>query len=386
MVCDRAAGDPPGVQWSRLSHSRLSLARGIVALLLVTWIPMCLLAIAQGYAIAASPRASFLLDFATYARFFVAAPLLLLAEMVIGPRMTGASERFASSGFVRRRDQPAFARAVRRLTRRRESRGATIALVALAIFGAWTFTIERIQGDALASWQTVNIGGGQALRHSLAGLWNHVIAVPIVLFLFYRWVWRLIIWTLFLRSMARLDLQLVSAHADGAGGLAFLENVQRSFGIVAFGITSILSAEVAFRMLYEGAQLASYEAALVVMLLAIELIFLGPLLVFMPRMIKARYSGMEAYSELAVRYNRDFDRKWIEGGAAGDEGLLGSADIQSLADMGNSFQFVKRMRVTPFGLDAVIRLALFSALPVLPLLLLAMPLADVFHVLSKLVL
>jgi hypothetical protein len=65
--------------------------------------------------------------------------------------------------------------------------------------------------------------------------------------------------------------------------------------------------------------------------------------------------------------------------------MLGSADIQSLADMGNSFQFVRRMRMTPISLDTVMRLGLWSALPVLPLLLLVIPLSDIFRALSKLV-
>jgi hypothetical protein len=286
---------------------------------------------------------------------------------------------------VRGGDQPAFERAIRRLTRRRASRQATIALVALAILAAWTFTIERIHGDTVASWQTVSIGGDHALRHSLAGLWNHVVAVPIVLFLFYRWVWRLVIWTLFLRTVAGLDLKLVPAHADGAGGLGFLERVQKSFGILALGITSIVSAEIAFRITYEGAQFAPFQAPLVMVLVAIQLIFLGPLLVLFPRMRTAKRSGIDAYGDLVVRYNRDFDRKWTEGGAPADERMLGSADIQSLADMGNSFQFVRRMRMTPISLDTVMRLGLWSALPVLPLLLLVIPLSDIFRALSKLV-
>ena len=32
-----------------------------------------------------------------------------------------------------------------------------------------------------------------------------------------------------------------------------------------------------------------------------------------------------------------------------DEALLGSADIQSLADLGNSYGFVQEMRFVPFG-------------------------------------
>ena len=67
-------------------------------------------------------------------------------------------------------------------------------------------------------------------------------------------------------------------------------------------------------------------------------------------------------------YVREFDHKWLRGGATGDE-FLGSADIQSLADLGNSFQVIREMRLFPFTRDAVFQLAIITLIPLLPLLL-----------------
>ena len=44
----------------------------------------------------------------------------------------------------------------------------------------------------------------------------------------------------------------------------------------------------------------------------------------------------------------EFEEKWIHGGDGAEE-LLGSADIQSLADLGNSYAVVREMRFVPFG-------------------------------------
>ena len=44
------------------------------------------------------------------------------------------------------------------------------------------------------------------------------------------------------------------------------------------------------------------------------------------------------------------------------EELLGSADIQSLADLGNSFGFVREMRTVPFSWQDVILLAVSTVL------------------------
>jgi hypothetical protein len=40
---------------------------------------------------------------------------------------------------------------------------------------------------------------------------------------------------------------------------------------------------------------------------------------------------------LAQRYVREFDHKWLRGGASADGPLVGSGDIQSLAVLANSF-------------------------------------------------
>lgn len=51
------------------------------------------------------------------------------------------------------------------------------------------------------------------------------------------------------------------------------------------------------------------------------------------------------------------------------EELLSAGDIQSLADLGNSYAVVKEMRVVPFGLQDISRLAIATADPMVPLLL-----------------
>ena len=68
--------------------------------------------------------------------------------------------------------------------------------------------------------------------------------------------------------------------------------------------------------------------------------------------------------------------KWVRGGAAHDEPLIGSGDIQSLADLGNSFQVVRDIKPFPFGRDTVIQLVVFTLLPGLPLVLTMIPLEE----------
>jgi hypothetical protein len=54
---------------------------------------------------------------------------------------------------------------------------------------------------------------------------------------------------------------------------------------------------------------------------------------------------------------------------SGSEQLLGTSDIQSLADLGNSYSVIREMSLIPFRLQDVGRLAAAAAIPLAPLLL-----------------
>ena len=52
---------------------------------------------------------------------------------------------------------------------------------------------------------------------------------------------------------------------------------------------------------------------------------------------------------------------------------MGSADIQSLADLANAYDVVQEMRMLPVSWQTVLRLAILIALPFAPLLLTIFP-------------
>ena len=86
-------------------------------------------------------------------------------------------------------------------------------------------------------------------------------------------------------------------------------------------------------------------------------------------------TGLREYGILASRYVREFDFKWVRRGKANEQ-LLDSGDIQSLADLGNSFQVIRDIRPFPFGRDTVIQLIVFPLIPVFPLVLTMIPLEE----------
>jgi hypothetical protein len=357
-----------------------SIHRRIVIFLALTWVPLLVLSLLEGLALGPTPEESFLLDFATYARFFVAFPMIIIAELIIGPRLTVAGLHFVRSGLVREDDYPAFDAAVEKVESRREARLPELIILGVAVFGAWSMTAAFYAGQG-TNWQIIRTESG--IRLSMAGVWYLLVAVPLLQFMFYRWIWRLIIWTGFLLDMSRLNLRVSVSHPDQAGGLGFLGIAQMSFGSLAFGLSSILAANTAFLIVFEGADIETFKIPFVAYLVIVNLIFLGPLLVFLPLLARTRRQGLRDFSSLANRYDYAFVEKWIRGKAPADEPLLGTGDIQSLADLGNSYQYARQMKPIPFDLRTIIQMSVIAAVPMLPLLPLVMPIADILKMLSK---
>jgi hypothetical protein len=64
-----------------------------------------------------------------------------------------------------------------------------------------------------------------------------------------------------------------------------------------------------------------------------------------------------------------FEQKWIRHGAPDIAELLGTRDIQSLADLANTYGLIHEMRWVPFGIKDITRLAATTAAPLIPLTL-----------------
>jgi hypothetical protein len=131
----------------------------------------------------------------------------------------------------------------------------------------------------------------------------------------------------------------------------------------------LLAGLVASRVLYRGESLQSFKLQVGGFIAFFVLAILGPLLMFTPKMARAKREGLADYGLLAQRYVESFEQKWVLRNPAPSEELLGAADIQSLADLGNSYALVRDMRSVPFGLEDITRLAAATAAPLLPLLL-----------------
>ena len=184
--------------------------------------------------------------------------------------------------------------------------------------------------------------------------------------------------------MSQLDLNLIPTHPDRSGGLGEVGRVQEWFGILAVALLAGPAGVFAREIFLNGISLRSYQFTIAGLVVLSLVIFLGPMLIFSPQLILARWRGLREYGLLANTYGRKFHGRWITGEATGGaEALLGTGDIQSLADMGNSYDFVSRMRVVPFGPRTAGTIVLSSLAPMLPLAFAVVSMRDILDLLFK---
>jgi len=72
-----------------------------------------------------------------------------------------------------------------------------------------------------------------------------------------------VIWAIFLRRVAGLDLAIVPEHPDGAGGLDFLSVSPQAFSIFVFALASVLAGAWGNAFLHEGVNPAVHRNAFV---------------------------------------------------------------------------------------------------------------------------
>src|SRR5215471_1611823 len=185
-------------------------------------------------------------------------------------------------------------------------------------------------------------------RHlTLAGSWYVYVSLPLFQFMLLRWYFRIFIWIRFLWHVARIPLSLVPTHPDRVAGLGFLSNTPVAFAplLAAHGV--VLAGFIASQIFFHGMRLLDFKFELIAVVAFLLLLVLAPLLLFVPDLAAAKRLGLREYGTLAQKYVREFDSKWLRGGAPAGEPLLGSSDIQSLADLNNAVDVVRTMNSLP---------------------------------------
>lgn len=347
--------------------------RRILAFIVVAWLPLAALTLAGGSAFG-GVEVPFYADLGAHVRLLLALPLLIAAELIVHQRVQATVRQFIDRGIIAPADRAQFDAIIASAMRLRNSVTIEIALAVLSItVGYWVWR-ERMALQVGSWYVELDPAGGQSL--TAAGWWYAFVSLNLFRFVLLRWYFRLIVWYVFLWRVSRLPLRLNPLHPDRAGGLGFIGSSVFAFIPVLLAQTAVLAGVIGNRILHEGAKLPAFYmeiASAVALLMAVVLL---PSLFFSIKLERASREGAREYGLLAMGYVDEFRDKWMGARRPAGEPLVGSADFQSLADLAGAHDVLREMRLLPFSLQTIVRLAMVVALPYLPLVLAMIPLEE----------
>ena len=368
---------------TRMARAPIELVwRRILILSAICWLPLFALACLNGQ-VASGVSIPFLSDVGLHVNFLLALPFLIGAEVVVHRRIPGLIRLFLDRGIIAPQDQARFQGLIAAVLRLRNS--VTIEICMLLV----VFTLGHSVWSHSHASETIGWYGFVAndrVRLTAAGYWYAYISLPILRFLLLRWYLRVFLWYRFLWSVQTLPMHLNLFHPDRAAGLGFLSSSMFAFAPILTAQAMVLAGVIGNRILYAGATLTGFKLQIIGAVLFLMLVVVAPLTFFAVKLTLARRIAQRELGTLSSRYVNSFRRKWVQGVNRQHGPLLGTADIQSLADLGNAFDTVSDMRILPFSTKTVLRLAIVVAAPLAPLTLTIVPLDRMVEGLVKLLL
>lgn len=301
-------------------------------------------------------------------RLLVVTPLFFVSERWMDERSRAFVRLIERTGVVAKKALPALASEIARQRRWKDSWAPdALSFIAAALFA---FVAPRIH---LLGETAAHEGGPAVAAWVMTGAWYWLVCLTLFRFLMFRWLLRLAQWAWLLWRLARLELHLVPSHPDGAGGLGYLEAVHASFIPLIVGVSTLQAASFAEGVSSSQITFEGIFPDLALTLVVDAALFLGPLCMFVIKLYQCKAKGLSDYGLLGSRYVNGFEAKWIYGDPSTDRDLLGSGDLQSLADLSNSVNVVRNMRLVPVGNGLLVRFLTAAILPMAPLLLLKYP-------------
>lgn len=350
----------------------------IAWLICLTYMPMLVLSLVQGVAFGPALKIPFLLDISECCRFLLVGPVLVAAEVIIEPWLRQVVKQVRSR-LIPHDELPRFEHLVAGAGRWQDSYFVEISLF-IATFALQWIELHVAPVTIVSTWHELPSTG----TPTYAWFWLSYFAKPLIKFIWLRWLWRYLIWSLFLVRLASLPLKIVPTHPDHDGGLAFIAVGHVRFSALAFAFSLQASSILATNILFEGRTLMSFKYEIVGVVVFCLMLVLTPLLAFTRQLLNARRIGLFDYGSLANEYAAKFHAKWIVD-KRGDEQLLGTSDIQSLADLSNMYAVVREINFCLIDKTNVMIVAAVALVPFVPLLLTVYPFDELVKNVLKLV-
>ena len=368
------------LRWLRRLHlaprQGLGAGRRALGMALLTWLPIAAWALAADRVGSLEDSGESLLrHYGVHVRCLLVIPMLILAEPMLHRAARAIATRLAAMAATSEA-RAAFDAAGQAVVRLRDATLPWVLLLGAAI--GWSLADDpRAHGDAMA-WALDAEG-----RLGFGGAWFAYVVRPVLLALLLAWLWRIVLLSLWMGRVGRIDLALVPTHPDRAGGVALIEKLPGALALVSMALSAMLASRWAHEILHHGASLAAYQHAVIVFVVLWSLLLLLPLLAFAPALSRTRKQAIRAYSALVGRQGELVHQRWIEGREVAAEPILEAPEIGPVADAAAMYEAVVKMRRVPVGKASVIGILLPLAVPLLVVAALQVPLKDLLLKLAK---
>jgi hypothetical protein len=373
-------------RWLRGPEStELSIPVQILIAFCLLWLPLFALSLFDGSFSGTSVSHPFITDIVPQVRFLIAIPLLLYADLIIDPVTSIVVRNIKNSGIVPEEAQPELEAALTNLHRAKDSIWPDIIIVMFAFCLTWV--LKPGYGDleleaGTTSWILDVQEGG--IRYSAAGWWYLLVSGPMFQVILFRWIWRYLIWAVFLYRVSRISLALRPTHPDLAGGLGYLGLAQQSFVAVFVAFTTVASSTIAHDILAGDETFRDVVPEILILVLLFIAIIYAPLLFFSKQLLGSRRSALDEYGLLGDGLSEAFHLKWIRGSNEGSgKDLLSSADPSAVADYAAVYENVRLMRTIPVTLRNVLTVTGILVVPFVPLTLTEFSLHDLLKRLAE---
>lgn len=369
-------------------YARSCLLKRCAIFVLLTWAPVAALALGGGFVGGGLIATNFFADFAAYAQFLVALPLFVLAEPIIEASTRGVARQFVSCGIIRPEDIQPLSRLHARIKALRTSFWPDIVCITVAYTLSLAILVPEFGSKPLPTWHVQDYARWRTL--SWAGGWEFLVALPVLNYMWLRFVWKILLWIYYLRRASRMHLDLHPTHADLTGGIGFISNAQGQFAIfiLAYGISNI-AATVGYEITILHYDLSTMPVwgPLLGFTIGAPLLFTLPLFMFTKQLYRSKQRALALYRRRVTEHSRQVEARWLtrtsSEGSAADE----IRELTELSTLGTMFIRIETMRVVPFDLRSFGQLmgsSLGSVATLLPILHVNGNVTGVFDAIGKL--
>ena len=370
---------PGGILWKlidRTGFERKSLRFKIfliVLTVLACWLPLAALCFFRGGW--AQFHLLFIRDVATHVKFLFVLPILLLARHSISKRFAETIETFYDAKIINQYNREQFEKQIKWLLKWRNSVIVDVILIILVYYTLYVPETELSNlPDFYAPWVS------QAGEISAAGWWYIVFSLPLLQLILYRWLYCIITWTIFLWKISKVDLNLSSLHPDGVGGIGFLNYTQLSLFPVALAFSALAAGGLSNLIIFSNGSIRDFPVLIISLSLFVLLLFILPLLVFIPLLARVKRKCFFLYSKDAWDFARAYEKELKDYYENGET----RPDSSWHVDLIGSFEKTSSMRI--ILVDKMILICFVSAviLPFIPVVAQEIPLRDLItSILSK---